>query len=233
MSGRTPEGHRRHGFFIAFEGPEGAGKSTQIELLVARLQSAGVDAVRTREPGGTACGDRVRDVILDPSLEVSPLAEFLLYSASRAQLVHEVIAPALAAGRTVISDRFAGASLAYQGHGRGIDTTFIRELTQRVTGGVAPDLTVLLDVDVAVGLERVSRRGERDRLERADHAFHARVRSGFGEIAMNEPSWQLLDGAVDEGALAEQVWRLVRERHPGLAPAAGDDTAARGGSEDA
>ena len=220
---------RRHpaGFFIAFEGPEGAGKSTQIEHLIERLAGAGVPALRTREPGGTPCGDRVRDVILDPDLAVAPLTEFLLYSASRAQLVHEIIRPALDARSTVITDRFAGASLAYQGYGRGIDRNFIRDLTARVTGGLAPDLTLLLDIDVEVGLGRVSRRGARDRLERADRAFHARVREGFAEIARGDQSWHVLDASAPEDQVAERVWQVVEQRHPALGSAGGER--ARGG----
>ena len=212
---------RAAGFFIAFEGPEGAGKSTQIERLVERLHVAGVDALRTREPGGTPCGDRVRDVILDPDLDVAPLTEFLLYSASRAQLVHEVIRPALDAGSTVISDRFSGASLAYQGYGRGIDRGFIRDLTLRATGGIGPQLTLLLDIDVETGLSRVSRRGARDRLERADRAFHARVRAGFTEIARHDPTWHVVDASAAEDRVADRVWQLVEQLHPALGSAPG------------
>lgn len=220
MQGGAGQGDvTRRGFFVAFEGPEGAGKSTQIARLVDRLEAAGIDAVQTREPGGTRAGDRIREVILDPDLDVAPMTEFLLYSASRAQLMREVIRPALDAGRTVISDRFAGASLAYQGFGRGVDLEFIRMLTTRVTGGVAPDLTLLLDLDVGVGLERVARRGARDRLERADAAFHERVRRGFAEIAAADPSWLVVDGALPPDDLAEHVWKAMRDRHPALGAA--------------
>ena len=204
------------GFFIAFEGPEGAGKSTQIELLAARLERAGVRPVRTREPGGTPAGDRIRAVILDPDLDVDPLTEFLLYSASRAQLVRERIAPALAAGRTVITDRFAGASLAYQGYGRGLDRSMILDLTETVTGGVTPDLTILLDIDVAEGLGRVARRGARDRLERADRAFHERVRAGFLEMSEHDPTWHRVDSDGPTEPIAEQIWQLVAQLHPAL-----------------
>lgn len=213
------------GFFIAFEGPEGAGKSTQIELLAARLERAGITPIRTREPGGTPAGDRIRAVILDPDLEVDPLTEFLLYSASRAQLVRERVAPALEAGHTVISDRFAGASLAYQGYGRGLDRSFIRGLTQTVTRGVTPDLTLLLDIDVAEGLGRVARRGARDRLERADRAFHERVRAGFLEIADADPTWHLVRSDGPSARIAEQIWRLVARAHPALHDAAGGEPA--------
>lgn len=224
----APEGA---GFFVAFEGPEGAGKSTQIALLAERLELAGIVPVCTREPGGTPAGDRIRDVILDPDLEVDPLTEFLLYSASRAQLVRERVAPALEAGRTVITDRFAGASLAYQGYGRGLDRDFIHGLTQTVTRGITPDLTILLDIDVTDGLGRVARRGARDRLERADRTFHERVRAGFLEIASADPTWHRVeaDGASDR--VADRIWTLVTRAHPrlrGSADAGADDHAPEG-----
>lgn len=211
------------GLFIAFEGPEGAGKSTQIARLAARLREAGLEPLLTREPGGTPFGDAVRAVLLDPDLVIDPLPEFLLYSASRAQHVGDVIAPALAAGRVVISDRFAGASLAYQGHGRGLELPFLRELTSRATGGVTPDLTLLLDLEPATGLERVASRGRKDRLESADLAFHRRVRAGFLALAEEDPSWRVLAADRPEEALAGDVWEAVRttlsEVLPGREPA--------------
>ena len=212
-----------HGFFIAFEGPEGAGKSTQIERLADRLEREGIPPVLTREPGGTPAGDRIRAVILDPELEVDPLTEFLLYSASRAQLVRERVAPALHNGRTVISDRFAGASLAYQGYGRGLERDFIRSLTETVTRGVRPDLTILLDIDVAEGLGRVAKRGTRDRLERADRSFHERVRAGFLEIAEGDASWHRVASDGPSEPIAEQIWRLVAQAHPALRDTAATD----------
>lgn len=220
MSPSPPHTRMQAGFFIAFEGPEGAGKSTQIERLGHRLAGAGIDTVRTREPGGTPAGDRIRAVILDPDLEVAPTTEFLLYSASRAQLVHDVIRPALEAGRTVLSDRFAGASLAYQGYGRGLDRAFIRSLSDRVTQGVEPDLTLLLDVNVTMGLERVAKRGMQDRLERAEEDFHQRVRAGFLEIAADRPTWHVIDAAAPEVEVADRIWQLVASRHPSLDDAA-------------
>lgn len=199
------------GFFLVFEGPEGSGKSTQIRRLGWRLREAGLDHVLTREPGGTPAGDAIRQVILNPGLEINAMTEFLLYSASRAQHVDEVIKPALERGKLVVSDRFAGASLAYQGYGRGLDRDFIVTLTGAVTDGLEPGLTILMDIDVRRGLARVAARGQKDRLERADVTFHERVREGFLAQA-KEKGWPIVDAQEDEEALAEKVWQLVRER---------------------
>lgn len=198
------------GLFVAFEGPEGGGKSTQLLRLAARLQTDGLDPIVTREPGGTPAADRIRDVILDAELRVDPLTELLLYAASRAQHVREVIAPALEDGRIVLTDRFAAASVAYQGYGRGIDLAFVRSLNERVTDGLAPDLTLLFDLDPEVGLARVHERGTLDRLEGADVAFHVRVREGFLAQAEADPErWLVLDAGDGPGALESQVWDAI------------------------
>jgi len=202
------------GLFIVFEGPEGSGKSTQLRRLAARLSQLGHTPVVTREPGGTPAGDAIRQVLLDPSLTVAPLTELLLYSASRAQHVAEVISPTLAAGRLVISDRFASASIAYQGYGRGLELPFIAELTERVTGGLKPDLTLLFDLDPQRGLGRIAARGSKDRLEQADLAFHQRVREGFLRQAQEDPSWLVLDATLPEEVLAQAVWDCVQARLP-------------------
>ena len=200
------------GFFIAFEGPEGAGKTTQIRRLGERLTACGKEPLITREPGGTPAADAIRRVVLEPTFTIGPLAEFLLYSASRAQHVDEVIKPALQRGELVVSDRFAGASVAYQGYGRGLELDFITSLNERVTRGVRPDLTLLLDLEPEAGLARVAGRGQKDRLERADLSFHRRVRQGFLEQASTDARWVVLDASVDEAALAERVWAVVEER---------------------
>lgn len=199
--------------FLTFEGPEGAGKSTQLARLAARLTARGVAHTVTREPGGTPLGTRVREVLLDPALPIDPLPEFLLYSASRAQLVRDVLRPALARGEVVLCDRYADSSLAYQGWGRGLDGAFLAALTREVTGGLIPDLTVLLDLDPAVGLARAARRGQPDRLERADLGFHQRVREGFLALAAREPGrFLVLDAGRDADALTDDIWQAVTRR---------------------
>ncbi|WP_288434661.1 dTMP kinase [uncultured Deinococcus sp.] len=204
------------GLFLTFEGPEGAGKSTQLAALVRRLRAAGHTVTETREPGGTLLGTEVRRVVLDPALEMGPLPEFLLYSASRAQLVAEVIRPALERGEVVVCDRYADSTLAYQGYGRGLDLGFLERVTQEATGGLRPDLTVLLDLDPALGLARAAQRGQPDRLERADLAFHTRVREGFLALAAAEPGRVLvMDATRPENDLSADIWTAVAaQRRP-------------------
>jgi dTMP kinase len=203
------------GLFLSFEGPEGAGKSTQIARLVRRLEGLKLPHTVTREPGGTPLGARVREVLLDPDLTIDPLPEFLLYSASRAQLVTNVIRPALGRGEVVVCDRYADSSLAYQGFGRGLDAALLRGITAAATGGLWPDLTVLLDLDPKMGLERAARRGQPDRLERADLAFHQRLRQGFLELAGLEPQrFLMLDATQSEVELENRIWEAVQLRLP-------------------
>jgi dTMP kinase len=198
------------GLFIAVEGPEGAGKSSQVRRLTERLRDTHDDVLVTREPGGTPAGDRIREVLLDPALRLDPLAEVLLYAAARSQHVLEVIAPALAEGRVVLSDRFAAATVAYQGFGRGLDLAFVEALNQRATLGHLPDLIVLLDVAPETGLRRIAQRGAIDRLERADLAFHRRVRAGFLAQAQADPSrWHVIDAEADEQHVAAALWDAV------------------------
>lgn len=197
------------GAFIAFEGPEGSGKSTQLRRLAARLEALGDTPLVTKEPGGTAVGERVRDLVLDPALQMHAETELLLYAASRAELVASVLKPALAAGRVVLCDRFTGATVAYQGDGRGLSQDWIGTLNARVTGGLEPHLTLLFDLPPEVGLARVAGRGAKDRLEQADLAFHERVRRGFLRQAAQNPSWRVLDASRPEEEVEGAVWRLV------------------------
>ena len=188
------------GVFIAFEGGEASGKSTQAALLAARL-----DAVLTREPGGTPIGEQIRGLLLDPAGDVEARTEALLMAAARAQHVHDVIEPALAAGRHVVTDRFTASSLAYQGFGRGLALEEVRALSVFATAGLEPDLYVLLDVPPEVAAERRSR--EHDRMESAGDAFHQRVRDGF--LALTDDRWLVVDGTLPpdevEGIVASRV----------------------------
>jgi dTMP kinase len=196
--------------FITLEGGEGVGKSTQAGLLVDRLDGLGADVERVREPGGTDVGDRLREILLavDAAHPV-PRAELLLYEASRAQLVDEVIAPRLAEGAFVVCDRFIDSTLAYQGYGRGLGAEWVGTLNLWAAGGLLPDLTVVLDVDPATGIERATSGGA-DRLEGEDAAFHGAVREGFLAIAGAEPDRvKVVDasGTVDE--VAARVWTHI------------------------
>ncbi len=218
------------GRFLVFEGPEGAGKSTQIARLKARLERSGRRPLLTREPGGTPAGEAVRGVLLDPALEIAPLAEFLLYSAARAQHVQEVIAPALARGQHVICDRFTGASVAYQGFGRGLDLGLIHALNATATGGLKPDRTVLLDLEPGRGLERAAARAAKDRLEAAGLDFHLRTRDGFLEQARTDDTWVVIDADADEDTVAAAVWHAVEDL---LAPEPAAGAALHAGEEPA
>lgn len=196
--------------FISFEGPEGAGKSTQLARLAAELERSGLRCLKTREPGGTPLGDELRRLLLDPQQSVNPLSEFLLYSASRAQLLSEVIRPALQRGEVVLCDRYADSTLAYQGAGRGLPEAFLRDVTWEATGGLRPHLTFLLDLDPELGLERAGRRGAKDRLESADLRFHQRVREGFLRLARAEPErFTVLDATRSPEDLQRDIWAVV------------------------
>ena len=197
--------------FITFEGIEGCGKTTLLQRLAARL---GPRSVVTREPGGTAIGTAVRRVLLDPaSRALTPMAELLLYFADRAQNVAEVVRPALDEGRVVLCDRHVESSLAYQGYGRGLSLDAIRALAVLATGGLRPDLIVLLDVPVEVGLCRVGQRGTQDRLEAEVREFHERVRAGYETLRAGEPSrWLSLDGTDAPDAVFEMLWSSLAAR---------------------
>lgn len=211
------------GFLLTLEGVEGAGKSTLADQLEAWLRATGEEVVRTREPGGSSLGEGVRALVLDPAHgEISPWAELFLMLAARAQLVHELVAPALARGAVVLCDRYMDASVAYQGAGRGLGVEQVRELNRLATLATPPHLTLLLDLDPAAGRARQSHRP--DRMEQADAAFHERVREGYLAAAAAEPSrFARLDARLDPARLAREAWAaLVNKRRslPAEPPAA-------------
>lgn len=176
------------GVLITFEGPDGGGKTTQLGLLAEHLRRQGYTVRCTREPGGTALGDKIRGLLLDPAHgEMAPRTEALLYMAARAQHVAEVIAPALARGEVVLADRYVDSTLVYQGAARRLAREELMTVNLFATGGVVPDLTILLDGDAAVLAGRLAGRGGADRIEREAAAFHALVRRGFRELAAAEP----------------------------------------------
>ncbi|MDD4587609.1 MAG: dTMP kinase [Heliobacteriaceae bacterium] len=179
---------RLAGLFITLEGADGAGKTTQAALLGRAFTQGGHRVLMTREPGGTPVSEAARRVLLAPSLTgMTPWAEVFLYAAARAQLVGEVIRPALAAGQVVICDRYTDSTLAYQGFGRGLDLEDLRQVNFLATGGLTPHLTLVLNLGVEAGFARVSRRRDTDRLEREEQTFHQRVYQGFLTLATAEP----------------------------------------------
>lgn len=194
------------GVFIAFEGGEAAGKSTQAALLATRLE-----AVLTREPGGTGLGESIRAILLDPAqVQMSDRAEALLFAAARAQLVSEVIKPALALGRHVVTDRFAGSSFAYQAFGRGLELAQVQALSAFAVDEIWPDLNVLIEVPPEVSQSRM---GQPDRLEAAGTQFHERVAEGFAQLASAEPErWLRVSGLGSPQDVAARVWQGVSER---------------------
>jgi dTMP kinase len=201
------------GLMITFEGGDGSGKSTQIALLAGRLRSLGHEVRTFREPGGVAPGDpgeRIRDILLDPvHVELDVLAELLLYEASRAQLVAAHYRPALEAGAIVLCDRYADSSVAYQGYGRAVlAVEEVHELNRIATGGLVPDLTLLLDVEPAAGLAQATLAGV-DRLEGAGLEFHERVRMGYLRIAEAEPDRVKVVPRSSVASVAEAVWQHV------------------------
>jgi dTMP kinase len=200
--------------FISLEGPDGGGKSTQALLLVEHLRAQGLEVLMTREPGGTAIGDQIRRVLTDlGNTPMHPRTELLLFSASRAQLCHEVIRPHLQAGGMVVSDRFYDSTFAYQGYGHRLDLEALRHITAFATGGLVPDLTLLLDLPAQDGLLRRKKHGEWNRLDAYDLPFHERVRQGFLALgAADVHRWVTVDATRPAEEVQADIRRIVETR---------------------
>ncbi len=205
--------------FITLEGPEGSGKTSQLGLLSDFLQANGYTATRTREPGGTSIGDQVREVLLSKTnLEMHPRTEILLFQASRAQLVEQVILPRLARGEIVLCDRYADSTIAYQGYGHQLNLERLYTIVDFATGGLKPDLSLLLDLDVTVGLKRRRMDGDINRLDDQVLAFHQRVRAGYHQIVKSDPQrWVVIDADRDFEVVQQELREVViarLEKHP-------------------
>lgn len=216
---------QRSGYFVTFEGIEGAGKSTLAQGLYDHLNKEGWPVKLTREPGGTTVGESIRNILANPDFkEITPLTEVLLLSASRSQLVEQFIRPQLGEGNIVICDRFSDSTRAYQGFGRQVHQREISELADMCTWGVKPDLTLLIDIDPELGLGRVRTRSvqsltQMDRFENMDFGFHERVREGFLEIAQDEPArFRILDGHLELSVLQTKVIQIVAKEITRIIP---------------
>lgn len=207
------------GKFITFEGPEGSGKSTQIHLLAEKLSAGDIEVVCTREPGGTATGEAIRNILQHDAVD-EPLcerAELLLFTASRAQLMELLILPALARGAWVLCDRFIDSTMAYQGYGRGMDIDTLDLINEFAIEERKPDLTILLDLDIEHGFERLDDRysdgtGSADRFEREAREFHHRVRNGYHKLAVREPDrFRIVDADRSIEAVSKSIWTIVKD----------------------
>lgn len=213
------EGHHPASLFVTFEGPEGAGKTTQARRLLQRFRHIGREAILTREPGGTQLGDAVRELVLpERGFSINARAETLLYCVARAQLVDEIIRPALEQGLIVISDRYADSTLAYQAFGRGLDQAQVYRVLEFATGGLRPDVTFLLDLSAAEGLARkqsLFRAGfsdEWNRYEQESIAFHERIREGYRRLVEAGPKrWRVLDASGSADEVEQDVWAAVQQ----------------------
>ncbi len=198
------------GVFITFEGIEGCGKSTQVDMLCEYLEKRGIDFIRVREPGGTAVGERIREILLTPEIKnMDGFTEFLLYLASRNELVKKIIRPALQQGRIVISDRYIDSSVAYQGGGRGIPVKLINRFNNIVVRNEKPHITFLIDIDETKGLKRIKRH---DRIEKENMDFHKRVREMYIKIARRSPGRiKIIDGNLSKEEMHKKILQYVNE----------------------
>lgn len=202
--------------FITFEGGEGCGKSTQSRRLYRELEKLAIPVILTHEPGVTQLGKKITRLLKwTQSVDISPLAELLLFNASRAQLVEEIIRPNLEKGVIVICDRYADSTLAYQGYGRGLDLATVSAVNKAATSGLVPDLTVLMDIPAEAGLAR-KKGGKQDRFEVESLNFHRRVREGYLKLAAEEPErWLVVDATRNRKAIAGIIWQMVSKLLPG------------------
>jgi dTMP kinase len=200
--------------FITFEGSEGSGKTLQISALETYLLEQGYPVFATREPGGTSIGDQIRDILFDlKNTDMQPRTEVLLFQASRAQLVDQIIRPRLAQGQIVLSDRYADSTIAYQGYGYQLDLDLVRSIVKFATGGLKPDLTLFLDVDVEEGLRRRTHGGDVNRLDAYELAFYRRVRQGYMELVSEEPQrWVVIDASGTPDQVQQLIRKVVLER---------------------
>ena len=197
------------GLLVTFEGIEGSGKSTQIELTRGYAEEEGYPCLVTKEPGGTPLGEEIRNFLLDRGdLSIDPLAELFLIEADRAQHVAEVIRPALGKGQMILCDRYTDATIAYQGYGRGVNIDFVEELNRWATAGLVPHQTIVLDCPVDVGMARAE---GKDRFEREGHEFHRRVREGYLRIAQQDPQRvKVVSGQGERAVIQEEIRRIIR-----------------------
>ena len=205
---------RDKGFFITLEGPEGSGKTHQLPELVDFLRAEGHMVIATREPGGTPIGDQIRGVLSDlNNTAMQPRTEILLFQASRAQLVDQVILPCLKGVGIVVCDRYADSTLAYQGYGHRMDLVQLQSIVDFATQGLKPDLTLLLDIDVSEGLKRKAQGGEWNRLDAYDLEFHERVRQGYLELARAEPErWVIIDAGLPPRQVQSAMQAVIKKR---------------------
>ncbi|HEY9730767.1 MAG TPA: dTMP kinase [Drouetiella sp.] len=203
------------GTFVTLEGPEGAGKTTQLKQLSKQLDVLGIDHIVTRDPGGTPLGRQIRRILLNPENPVNPMSELLLYQADRAQHVGEVIMPALKEGKLVLCDRYTDSTMAYQGYARGIDFEIIEDLNQVATGGLRPELTILFDLESSEGLSRLHPGGH-DRLEREAIEFHHKVREGYHQLVKKEPQrWKTIDASKPMTTVQSELRKVLSEQLAG------------------
>ena len=201
--------------FITFEGGEGSGKSVQARAIHRRLSQLNIPVLLTHEPGGTPLGKKIAQLLKwAQDIDISPIAELLLFNASRAQLITEVIRPDLESGRVVICDRYADSTTAYQSYGRGLDLETVKAIKHAATGGLKPDLTVLLDISAEEGLGR-KRAQKQDRFECEDIAFHQKVREGYLKLAASEPErWLVVDASQSKARIEQTIWQRVSQLLP-------------------